>query len=318
MRRKIRIWIAAALILISGISLAASGVNASMNIAEDIDLNRSSTITVQYDVSEIEFELYKVFDVNPDSSLIVSEKFESLKDQVDFSKTATESESAELAATLDEYAQLDDYKPDYKATVSEDGTALFPDVKPGVYLLKSETHVYSKRNYITQPVLFYAPKENLVDLKWDYSFTLIPKAESKPALRDPLKVVKVWNDRDDRKKIRPKEITITLNLDGKFYTEVVLSEENNWTYTWDDIPVETGYQIVEKDVPAGYTVSYKETGNEISSVHTITNTLKEEPGPRPPRKPNTGSSSNWTMWLSMAGLSSLCLGLFIGKRKKAE
>lgn len=291
-------------------------VKANLKISEEIEPDRKISVTIQYDVPGIEFELYRIFDIETDGSLSVSEQFKPLQDTVDFSQMENESERAALAATLDVYASLEEYSCDYSALVAENGTAVFENVDPGVYLLKSESHLYEQRSYLTQPVLFYAPQENTEEDRWDYEITLIPKFETDLALKDPLKIIKVWRDQDNAQKLRPEEITVELRLDGKPYTEVVLNEENNWTYVWDDIPIESDYLVVEKNVPKGYVVSYETAGNEISSVHTIINTV-ENPK-KPPKKPNTGASSGWLEWLCIGGLSLICLGLFAGagKRKK--
>ncbi|MEE1117564.1 Cna B-type domain-containing protein, partial [Methanosphaera sp.] len=82
---------------------------------------------------------------------------------------------------------------------------------------------------------------------------------------EPLKinitVNKTWNDSDDKDGLRPKNITVTLNADGVPYGDsVVLSEDNNWTGTFVNLPKyvnknRVNYTFTET-VPEGYNVTY--------------------------------------------------------------
>ena len=52
-----------------------------------------------------------------------------------------------------------------------------------------------------------------------------------------LTVNKTWNDGDDRDGIRPDDVTVRLMADGTEVDHVILSAENNWTWTFKNIPV---------------------------------------------------------------------------------
>ena len=80
-------------------------------------------------------------------------------------------------------------------------------------------------------------------------------------------VVKKWDDAEDTTG-RPESITVKLLKDGEVYEEVVLTEEMNWTYTWEGL-LGTYTWDVKEDVPKGYTESYSREDNVI----TITNTV---------------------------------------------
>ena len=109
---------------------------------------------------------------------------------------------------------------------------------------------------------------------------------------------KVWNDADDYDHVRPASVTVQLRASvlyngvtteipsGKipYETVVTLSEDNDWQYTWHDLPevipeddpeveiyknLEITYWIDEVNVPAGYTSTV--TGNMFEG-YTVTNT----------------------------------------------
>ena len=70
-----------------------------------------------------------------------------------------------------------------------------------------------------------------------------------------LTVHKVWADNNDPN--RPERISVQLLRDGEVYDEVELSEENQWTYTWDKLVETYEWTVVETEVPEGYEVSYE-------------------------------------------------------------
>ena len=55
-------------------------------------------------------------------------------------------------------------------------------------------------------------------------------------------VTKKWNDNFDKNGLRPKAVQVYLLKNGERYENmsVTLSEGNNWTYTWKDLPIAGG------------------------------------------------------------------------------
>lgn len=95
-------------------------------------------------------------------------------------------------------------------------------------------------------------------------------------------VTKKWNDNDDKAGARPKSITVYLLNHGKRYNNmsVTLNEDNNWTYTWKDLPIADGDYSVEEAEVEHYTAEIET--KDWSSV--ITNTYKPE-NPKEEEKP---------------------------------
>ncbi len=88
--------------------------------------------------------------------------------------------------------------------------------------------------------------------------------EPKPPVN--LSVKKVWNDTNAN--VRPDSVTVTL-YDGETAKEtVILNESNNWSYTWQELSPEGNWQVIEVNIPKGYTPSY----HSENGVVTITNT----------------------------------------------
>ena len=97
-------------------------------------------------------------------------------------------------------------------------------------------------------------------------------------------VFKVWNDNDNQDGIRPDEVRVQLLADGAAYgKEVILSEANGWTYTWERLPANQNegagseridYAIREIGSIEGYTVSCEELLGERGFV--VVNTHETE------------------------------------------
>jgi len=77
---------------------------------------------------------------------------------------------------------------------------------------------------------------------------------------DKLTVHKIWEDNNYPE--RPAEVTVKLLKDGEVSEEVVLSEANQWTYTWDKLD-DRSVWTVEEVVPEGYEAEYKLEDNNI-------------------------------------------------------
>lgn len=101
-----------------------------------------------------------------------------------------------------------------------------------------------------------------------------------------VKATKVWDDKDDKDKLRPASVTVQLYADGTVYEgvggegTVVLSAANKWTYTWKDIPKMAGgkeieYTVKETAVPDGYEALIE---GDAKKGYTITNSHTPEEG----------------------------------------
>ena len=145
-----------------------------------------------------------------------------------------------------------------------------------------------------------------------------------------ISVSKVWNDRNDQDRIRPKSVTIHLLADGKDTGKVLtLNGENQWTGSFTDLDVyANGEKIrysVTEDAVSGYQSSITGDGIKgftVTNIHTPDN---KPPKPVPPTgskttrtgSPKTGYSSNSLLYgmLLAASLTAVIM-LLIARRKK--
>lgn len=113
-------------------------------------------------------------------------------------------------------------------------------------------------------------------------------------------VRKVWVDNGEN---RPDSVTVQLLRDGKPFNEVVLNESNKWTHTWDPLDGDYEWEVVEKNPPEGYKVTYKVDGNAT----TITNTSSLIP---------TGQLKWPIPVMAILGLALIAYGLYVNTKKQ--
>ena len=89
-------------------------------------------------------------------------------------------------------------------------------------------------------------------------------------------VKKEWNDDNNRDKVRPESIKVILLKDGKEEQEITLSDDNNWTYTFNNLPkyrdkgVVVNYSVEEIEVNKYETdIEKKDDGFVITNTHEI-------------------------------------------------
>lgn len=101
-------------------------------------------------------------------------------------------------------------------------------------------------------------------------------------------VNKVWDDKNDQDDIRPDSVVVNLLADGTEIDNIELNEDNNWTYTFTDLPVnqngsKISYTVTEDSITvptgfSGYSVRYSALkGNaQTGYSYTVTNTHTPE------------------------------------------
>ncbi|MFQ9705984.1 MAG: Cna B-type domain-containing protein [Limosilactobacillus pontis] len=87
-------------------------------------------------------------------------------------------------------------------------------------------------------------------------------------------VKKVWDDTDNQDGIRPTSVKVNLLANETVTKTATLSADNNWSVTWDNLPVyqngkQVTYSVEEINPLNGYTVAYTKDG---SGNWVITNT----------------------------------------------
>lgn len=238
--------------------------------AEPPDLSRSGSIAVTLREVEQEhkvvtgavFRLYKVADAVMDGYLLTFDKTEPFEN----SNISLEDLSAEnLAVHLDAYAKEQSIA--YATGRADDaGTVKFDGLTTGLYLLSQDGN--AEGYYATVPFLVSIPMTDQETGSWLYDIEANPKVEAIPERPEDFTsrtVEKIWTGSGAE---TPDHITVALMKNGELYETVKLSADNNWSYTWEKLPVLYRWEVVELQVPSGYRVSYHHQGTKTLIQNT--------------------------------------------------
>lgn len=229
-----------------------------------------------------EFRVWRVAELADDESLRLTEAFAgypiSLEDQSSDALRA-------LASTLLAYAARDGIPADATAVTNSSGVATMTGLLHGMYLVAGIS--------VTVWGTEYTPSASIVSLPGEdgsNEVVMEPKLDQKIEDDDiSLHVLKIW--RNDTAQTRPQQIVVQLLCDGALYSEVALTAENNWRYTWTGLERGHVWLVLEKEVPKDYTVAVTQeatTFTVTNTYHTTPPTVPTPPKPADPMLPQTG------------------------------
>lgn len=137
--------------------------------------------------------------------------------------------------------------------------------------------------------------------------TILNKAKETPtptpANLTDLTVTKSWSG--DSQSERPSFVTVTLYNGQSEYQTVKLDSSNNWSYTWKSLDGNGNWQVLESNIPNGYTPSYSKNGSTIN----ITNTRSLV---------QTGQNNFPVIIFGACGLALVLLGILVLRKKKND
>lgn len=261
----------------------------------------TGSLKINTDYEGMTIKLYKVANII-DDSFKLSDTYKDYKINIDVETTE---EQLALASTLETYITIDEIKENFLMITDKNGDAFFPSLEIGLYLVVSEPLIVDDICYCFAPFLISVP-QNIND-NLSYAVDSKPKSNIiKEELFDHISVFKIWNG-----EIKTNSVNVELYCDGKYYDSIVLNAENGWRYTWTNLPYNHDWNILEKDIPNNYTVTYQKKDDSI----IIENTYVKQKNPDNPDKdkiPQTGQL--WWPVPILTALGLLCLGLGVYKK----
>lgn len=297
--------------------LLALALCAGVYAAESQDVG---TVTIECVFSEapvpsLPFSLYHAADVSG-SKITMDADFAAFP--VDLKTMDVDSWNA-LALTVKSYVLAQGIVPDASGQSDANGVLTFDGLSAGLYLVVGEGAAVNGMYYSSAPFFVLLPRADSETGEAIYDLKVHPKLSAKPQEEGTItrKVLKIWKDTGYEDE-RPNEITVQLYCDGKLYDTVKLSDANNWRYTWEKLPDNHDYTVVEEEL-VGYTAAIEQQGITFLLTNTSINIMP--PGPNPP-KPNPPSDHelpktglNWWPVLIFAVLGLLCLAAGLLWRK---
>lgn len=246
--------------------------------ATSLDPQQPCSLTLSYQQGGnpypgLTVDIYRVAEARADGSFHLTADY--APSGVDISHVTSQQEWRDIADTLSAHIAAGQFSPTCTATTSQDGVAAFPALDTGLYLVGQVT---AGKEYQFERFMVYLPTP--ADGAFQYDVTAKPKPGPLPSYTE-YQVLKLWKDSGSSKD-RPESVTVDILRDGQVQESVILSNDNNWSYSWQ-VPDGSGtWTVSERDVPAGYraTVSVRET------TFVITNTKRTPPEPEQPDTPS--------------------------------
>ena len=295
--------------------IAASTTDAS----EPINVNEECALTLSYICDGTAFEnisvkLYKIADVSSAFQYTLTSHFES--SELVLNGIKTNSEWNVIQSTLEANIIANNINADAIEKTDSTGIACFENLNPGLYLAvvgaitKGELMCHFDSALVALPGLS-------ADGRPQYRVTVASKSEMIPPSDKEieLKVLKLWKG-DEGKDSRPKNVEVEIFRDGKSHKKVVLSQDNNWLYSWTAKDDGAKWTVIERNTPSEYTMTLKKRGKSF----ILTNTYTPDSPDGPFDAPQTGDTSNimlYVILIIVSGSVLIVLGI-IGKRNTYE
>ena len=194
-----------------------------------------------------------------------------------------------LAQTLAGYAARDGLAADASVVTDAGGTAVFPDLELGLYLVTSEPAERDGMVCAQEPALVSVPMEDEYGA-WSYDAACVLKFEKSPMESVSLRAVKLWLD--DEGRARPQSVEVQLVGNSEVVDTQTLSAED---------PA-VAWSVVEAEVPEGYAETVRRSGDTFVVENRATS-----PAPDPGASvPKTGEPAPASP-LALAAGAALCV-----------
>lgn len=247
--------------LLSLLLLLALPLNAG---AEDFDLGKTGSIRVQ--LRDVYFPdksiggtltLHKVGEAQEVNSNLVFSLTGSFSGS---GVSLSDLNASGLAQKLVDYAKKNNVQG-HSAQANKNGYVTFSGLSAGLYLVMQSEAVDGYLPAV--PFLVSLPMYSGESDSWIYSIDAAPKVQ-RPS-REPVSVtvVKKWLDNN---KNRPDSLTVNLLQEGEIVDTVVITAEDDWKYTWNNLNAYYSWTVKEV-VPEGYKAEY----SVYKDTTTITN-----------------------------------------------
>ena len=267
----------------------------------DLDPSQKGSMTLHYEKNGIQFaglelSAYRIARINNDGSFDLIDPYNNYP--VNIHGITTQQEWRDVTQTLTGYIAADQIQPDHILTTDETGTAVLAEAQSGMYLIRSVIAEHESVLYQFEDFLVVLPRQQ-EDGSYDYDVEAYPKS-SYTEMSASYSVMKLWKD-GGNEAVRREFVIVDILKDGELYESVRLSAENDWYYEWTTNDAHAQWQVVERDVPEGYTVSV----TLRDSTFTVVNT-----GPEPPTDvPDTGDLLNPWLYVILMCMSGFVLVL---------
>lgn len=236
-----------------------------------IDVSRPCSLRVEYSYDQQAFPgqkiaLYRVADCFADGTWELSGDFAG--DPVNIHGITSQTEWRQATSTLLSYAAADQRTPFREGVTDSAGQILFENLTAGMYLIPGVLAESSDGNYQFEAFLVVLPHPAQ---EGDHLYDVTSKPKCSHSTPTPetrrYTLVKHWKD-TGYESSRPESVTVDILNNGQVVMTQQLTRDNNWSFSWDVLDDGSIWQVVERNVPAGYTVTATREGNTFLLTNT--------------------------------------------------
>lgn len=276
-----------------------------------IDTNRTGTLSIEHyyndkPLSDVKFKIFRVADISKLGNLTLTKDYQ--KYPIDIESIKDYSKWPILSDTLATYIEVDKINADSISITNKNGRTEFANLKCGIYLVMVDKAKQNNHYISTKPFLVSIPSIDPKENTWIYDIKIETKNEESDyeIQYDKINICveKKWKNNSNT--IIPKSITVDLYKNDIIYDSVVLSEDNQWSYMWENLDRTYDWMIIERNVPDNYTVTYEKYGIEtiITNTYDDANNIDEEILTDEDKLPQTG-----VLWWPVPILLIIGIGL---------
>lgn len=238
-----------------------------LNVSAIETTNGILTLTCEQDgfcIASMEWKVYRVGEKR-NGELFLTGDFADYP--VDLSDISDTDRMTEIASTLNNFAVLDMIEPVQFGKTNGKGVIQFSNLSDGLYLAVGMKTKIGEYTYFPSPIIFE------VDGNKHSALNSYPKFYIKrtlPGSKDRFVVRKVWANADGQ--LIPNVLTVGIYKDGELCEEIQLSQENEWTYSWEGSAA-SDWRVKEISVPPGCYVMYRNNETQYIVMNAYDNEL---------------------------------------------
>jgi len=225
--------------------------------------------------SGLEIEIYRVAELHANGKYALVSPYSQAP--IKIHGITSQQEWQETAQTIKNYVAANQIPATCTQTTDSTGQAVFEDLQTGLYLVQGTTARDAEGTVVFHDFMVYLPTPT--QNGYEYDVSAVPKY-TQYTEPERYTVVKLWKDAGASAQ-RPESVSVDILKDGAVQESVLLSRDNNWSYSWDVSAPGGVWSVMETNVPDGYRVSIAESGSSF----IITNS-KAPSGPDNPDDPD--------------------------------
>ena len=279
--------------------------------AAAVDVNRECSLELEYSsegmgFADLNIQIFRIAQMYTDGYCTLLPPFSSLP--VRITGVSSQKEWRDTANTLAGYIAAQQLSPTASAVTDADGKVRFSGLQTGIYLVTAVNATSGKETYYFENFCVFLPRP-MEDNSLMYDISAKPKFTKDVGIDEIVtyQVTKLWKDSGNG---RPDAVSVEIYKDGQLAETVVLNNDNMWTHTWTAPDRSNIWTVVEKDVPAGYTVVVTSSGD----CFTVTNSVIHIPPQENPKMGDSFPLNTWIAVMAISGMLLILLGI-LAKRK---